>query len=168
MKLQATIAGHQAEIQIRTVGARVIAGIDGRGYELDLQESGANDYLLIHDGRVFECRAEGQPESGRTIEVVVGTSRFAITLTDLKRLRGAASLGAHGDGVARILAPMPGKIVRVLVAVGDHVEVGAGVAVVEAMKMQNEMKAPKAGTIITLNVAPGDTVNGGDVLAVIE
>ncbi len=64
--------------------------------------------------------------------------------------------------------PMPGKVVRVLVAVGSRVEMGAGIAVVEAMKMQNEMKAPKAGTVVSLSVAAGATVNAGDVLAVIE
>jgi biotin carboxyl carrier protein len=63
---------------------------------------------------------------------------------------------------------MPGKVVRVLVAKGESVEAGAGIVVVEAMKMQNEMKAPKAGTVATLNVEVGTTVNGGDVLAVIE
>jgi len=63
---------------------------------------------------------------------------------------------------------MPGKVVRVLVTPGDAVEAGQGLIVVEAMKMQNEMKAPKAGTIIELNAVIGSTVNAGDVLAVIE
>jgi biotin carboxyl carrier protein len=58
--------------------------------------------------------------------------------------------------------------VRVLVAVGAQIEAGAGVVVVEAMKMQNEMKSPKAGTVSAVNVAVGSTVNSGDVLAVIE
>ena len=63
---------------------------------------------------------------------------------------------------------MPGKIVRVLVEAGAQVEAGAGVVVVEAMKMQNEMKAPKAGTVVSIDVQEGATVNAGDVLAVIE
>jgi biotin carboxyl carrier protein len=63
---------------------------------------------------------------------------------------------------------MPGKIVRVLVEVGAQVEAGAGVVVVEAMKMQNEMKSPKAGVIISINAEAGATVNAGDVLAVID
>jgi biotin carboxyl carrier protein len=63
---------------------------------------------------------------------------------------------------------MPGKVVRVLVEVGAHVNAGDSVLVVEAMKMQNEMKAPKAGVIATMNAATGETVNAGDVLAVIE
>jgi len=63
---------------------------------------------------------------------------------------------------------MPGKVVRVLVAEGAEVEAGAGILVVEAMKMQNELKSPRAGVVISVGVAPGDTVNAGDVLAVLE
>jgi biotin carboxyl carrier protein len=63
---------------------------------------------------------------------------------------------------------MPGKVVRVLVALGDQVEAGQGIVVVEAMKMQNEMKAAKAGRVMTLAAAPGATVNAGEILAAIE
>ena len=63
---------------------------------------------------------------------------------------------------------MPGKIVRVLVQAGERVEAGAGIIVVEAMKMQNEMKAPKAGIVVSINAEEGTTVNAGDVLAVVE
>jgi biotin carboxyl carrier protein len=70
--------------------------------------------------------------------------------------------------VAEILAPMPGKVVRVQTEAGASVEKGTGVVVVEAMKMQNEMKSPRAGVVVSINVKPGDTVNAGQVLAVIE
>jgi biotin carboxyl carrier protein len=63
---------------------------------------------------------------------------------------------------------MPGKVVRLLVSVGDHVEVGAGIVVVEAMKMQNEMKSPKAGTLAALPVEVGATVNAGELLQGLE
>jgi biotin carboxyl carrier protein len=63
---------------------------------------------------------------------------------------------------------MPGKVVRVHMEAGASVEKGAGVVVVEAMKMQNEMKSPREGVVVSINVKPGDTVNAGDVLAVIE
>jgi biotin carboxyl carrier protein len=168
MKLHATIDDYQTDIQIRDEGGRVLAEIDERRYELDVHESGASGYLLISNGRVFDCRVEARPESGLTLEVVVGTTRYAITLNDPKRLRSAASASTHAGDGARIIAPMPGKVVRVLVEVGSQVEAGAGIIVVEAMKMQNEMKSPKAGTVIALNIQTGDTVNGGDVLAVIE
>src|SRR5438552_1921934 len=74
----------------------------------------------------------------------------------------------YDDAGSRIVAPMPGKVVRVLVEVGEQVEAGAGIVVVEAIKMKKEMKTPMAGTVVTLNVSAGITVNAGDVLAVIE
>jgi biotin carboxyl carrier protein len=93
---------------------------------------------------------------------------YEVALVDPKRLRSAQSQGGDHTGAAEIVSPMPGKIVRVLVKPGDKVEAGAGVVVVEAMKMQNEMKAPKAGTVVSIEVTEGATVNAGDVLAVIE
>ncbi len=168
MKLHAAIADYQTDIQIREDGGRVFAEIDGRRYELEVHESDQNGYVLISNGQVFNCRVEGRPDSGKEIDVIVGTTSYPIVLTDPKRLSGAAPASAHGDDAARIVAPMAGKVVRVMVEVGARVEVGDGIIVVEAMKMQNEMKSPKAGTVIALNIQTGATVNGGDVLAVIE
>jgi biotin carboxyl carrier protein len=168
MKLHAVIETHQTEIQITDDGGRVSAEVDGRRYELDVHESSSNRYMLISNGQVFDCRVEGRPESGKQIDVVVGTRNYALTLTDPKRLSSATSASAHGDDTARIVAPMPGKVVRVLVQVGGQVAAGDGLLVVEAMKMQNEMKSPKAGTVIALNAQTGATVNAGDLLAVVE
>jgi biotin carboxyl carrier protein len=168
MKLHAVIADYQTDIEIRDDAGVVFAEIDGRRYELDVHESGRNGYVLTSNGQVFNCRVEGRPDSGKEIEVIVGTTSYPIVLTDPKRLSGDASASAHGDDAARIVAPMAGKVVRVMVEVGARVEVGDGIIVVEAMKMQNEMKSPKAGTVIALNVQTGATVNGGDVLAVVE
>ncbi len=168
MKLQATVGEFNTDVALDVDGARVVATVGERKYQLQLHRSAASEFLLSSDGRVFNCRIEGQPASGRAVEVVVGSNRRAVTLTDPKRLRGADSAGAHAGGAAIVTAPMPGKVVRVMVEVGAAVEAGAGLLVVEAMKMQNEMKSPKAGTVATLNVEVGATVNGGDVLVVIE
>lgn len=168
MKLRVRIDDYQTDIQIRDDGGLVVADIDHRRYELEVHESDATSYLLISNGEVFDCRVEGRPESGQPVEVIVGATHYAVTLTDPKRLSSSGSATAHGDDAARIIAPMPGKVVRILVAAGSQVEAGDGILVVEAMKMQNEMKSPKAGTVIALNVQTGVTVNGGDVLAIIE
>src|SRR5260370_7547726 len=143
MKLYATIADYQTDVRIKDEGPRVFAQIDNRRYELDVHESAAGRYLLIADGLVFNCQVEGRPESGKQVDVVVGTAQYSVTLTDPKRLRSAAGLVGHGDDVARIVAPMPGKVVRILVAIGDQVNPGAGLVVVEAIKMQNTTKTPK-------------------------
>lgn len=167
MRLDANVGGHPSAVSIRMEEPRVFADIDDRKYEVEVHQTGSG-YLIVFEGLVFECRVDGVPLSGKDIDVFVGPSHYVVTLTDPKRLRGAATAGAQADGVARILAPMPGKVVRVLAEQGSEVEAGAGILVVEAMKMQNEMKSPKAGTIVAMNVEVGATVNGGDVLAVIE
>jgi biotin carboxyl carrier protein len=168
MKLHATIADYQTEILIQDDGARVAFEIDGRGYTLDVRASGDSGYVMIADGAVFDCRVDGRPDSGKPIRVIVGTTEYSVTLIDPKRLRGTSGAVAHADEAAHIVAPMPGKVVRLLVSVGDQVEAGAGIVVVEAMKMQNEMKSPKAGTLAALHVELGATVNAGDTLAVVE
>ena len=168
MKLHATIADYQTDILIQEDGSRVSAEIDGRDYTLEVRESGAGGYLLIAGSHVYDCRVDGRPDSGKPSAVIVGTTEYSVTLIDPKRLRGTSGAVAHADEAARMVAPMPGKVVRLLVSVGDHVDAGAGIVVVEAMKMQNEMKSPKAGTVAALHVEVGATVNAGDVLAVVE
>ena len=168
MKLHAKVGHYESDVNIRIEGSRVFAAIDDRTYELDLQRSVDKRLLLVTAGRVFDCGIAGNIESGLPVDVSVGTQHYAITLADPRRLRSANTAGALAGGVARITAPMPGKVVRVLVEAGAEVEAGDGILVVEAMKMQNEMKSPRAGTVVTLSVVVGATVNGGDVLAVIE
>ena len=168
MKLHATTGDYQTDILIQDDGSRVYAEIDGRGYTLEVRESGVGGYVLMAGGNVFDCRVDGRADTGKPIAVNVAATEYSVTLTDPKRLRGASGALAHADEAARIVAPMPGKVVRVLVSLGDQVEAGTGIVVVEAMKMQNEMKSPKAGTLTALHVAVGATVNAGDVLAVIE
>lgn len=168
MRLHAEFTGSTHAIDLQRTGSRAIAQIDNRRYELDVRETRSGIYVLMVDDQIFECRVEGLPESGQPVDVAVGTTHYSITLTDPKRLRGAQSAGAQTDGSARIVAPMPGRVVRVLVEVGSHVAAGAGVVVVEAMKMQNELKSPKAGVVASLNTETGAAVNAGDVLVVIE
>jgi biotin carboxyl carrier protein len=167
MRLDTEVDGRKSAVTIRQEGQRVIADVDGRGYQLEFREC-AGEYMFIWEGRVFTCRVAKGVESGREVEVSVGATRYAIVISDPKRLRTATAGGAQAGGAAQIVAPMPGKVVRVLVKVGDQVDAGSGILAVEAMKMQNEMKSPKMGTVAALNVKEGMTVNGGDVLAVIE
>src|SRR5947199_2860732 len=163
MKLQAIISDSQVDLEIRRQGSRLFATVDGRNYELELKRGLDQAYLMVDDGKVFECRVDGRLESGGQVDVIVGANRHAITLIDPRRLRSASGAGAHGEGAARIVAPMPGKVVRLLVAAAQEVEAGQGIVVIEAMKMQNEMKSPKTGTIVSINVAVGATVNSGDL-----
>jgi biotin carboxyl carrier protein len=168
MKLHARVGDYEGDVDISVQGTRVLACLDDRTYEINLQRSGGDALLLMTYGRVFDCRVDGLVESGLPVDVSVGTQSYAITLADPRRLRSAVATGALAGGVARITAAMPGKVVRVMVAAGAEVAAGDGIVVVEAMKMQNEMKSPRAGKVLAVNVEVGATVNGGDVLAVIE
>ena len=151
MKLRVIIGETVHEVELELDGGRVSARIGARSYELEAREIEHGTYLFFVGNRVREVRVDER------IEII-----------DPKRLRSGQNSGGHHHGVAQIVAPMPGKVVRVHVEAGATVEKGAGVIVVEAMKMQNEMKSPRAGVVVSVNVKPGDTVNAGDVLAVLD
>jgi biotin carboxyl carrier protein len=162
MKLGAQIDDHTYEVDIKRDGNHISASVDGRQYELEASEPESGVYLFKHENRVFEVYVS--PDG----MVNIGGHQLEVKISDPKRLRGVRGEAEHGDGTAEIKTAMPGKIVRILVAEGDAVEKGDGVIVVEAMKMQNEMKAPKAGVVKQIGVKEGDTVNAGDILATIE
>jgi biotin carboxyl carrier protein len=168
IKLKADINGKQHDINLERGDKAVTADIDGRVYEVGVGNPEKGDYLIRHGNQVFACRIEASGKQGSTLAVSVRGSDYEIQIIDPKRSRGVQTGGGHDHGSAHIIASMPGKVVRLLVEVGAQVEAGAGIVVVEAMKMQNEMKAPKAGVVISLNATPGATVNAGDVLAEIE
>jgi len=151
VKLKAIIGETEQELLLQIVEGRVQARIGARRYDIEAREIDNGSYLLFVGDRVVEFRVDDR-----------------IKIVDPKRLRSGQNSTGHHHGVAQIVAPMPGKVVRVHVEAGATVEKGAGVIVVEAMKMQNEMKSPRAGVVVSLNVKPGDTVNAGDVLAVLE
>jgi biotin carboxyl carrier protein len=168
MKLKAQLSGTDHEVSLSLAGGVATVEVDERHYDLQVRELAPGEYLLISGSRVYKCRVDRKRDVGETFTVVLGGQNQEVNIIDPKRLRSAQSAGAHHSGAAEIISPMPGKIVRVLVEAGANVEEGAGVVVVEAMKMQNEMKAPKAGVVVSVNAEAGATVNAGDVLAVIE
>jgi biotin carboxyl carrier protein len=171
MKLKAQLSGNDHEVSLRFANGRMEVDVDGRHYDLEVRELARGEYLLINRLKVYKCRIQQHRDplsTGEAFEVVLRGRNYEVALVDPKRLRSAQSSGGHHTGAAEIVSPMPGKIVRVLVKPGDQVEAGAGVIVVEAMKMQNEMKAPKAGTVVSIETEEGATVKAGDVLAIIE
>jgi biotin carboxyl carrier protein len=140
--------------------------VDGRAMSVDVRllEPGVMS-LLIADpdaqGRQYRCVLDGDG-------VVIGGRRYGFEVEDPRSLQGRRGTGAGTDGPRPVKAPMPGRVVRVLVKVGMEVEEGQGVVVIEAMKMQNELKAPKAGRVVRVGAVVGDTVGSGDVLVVVE
>jgi biotin carboxyl carrier protein len=168
MKLQAETGDEKHEIEIKHAAGKVFASVGGREYELEVSEPEPNVYLLKNEGKIFEAFVSPQQKAGDPFQVQIGRHSLDIKLIDPKRLRGTVDNAEHGDGAAEIRTAMPGKVVRILVERGAAIEKGDGVLVVEAMKMQNELKSPKAGTVKDIRVEEGSTVAAGDVLAVIE
>ncbi|PYS91165.1 MAG: acetyl-CoA carboxylase biotin carboxyl carrier protein subunit [Acidobacteria bacterium] len=168
MKLTAELAGTEHALELERDGVRVVATVDDRRYEIEARAIEPGIYLLQAGGRVYECRVGHAQATSDTTEVQIGSQVFQIALSDPKRLRHTAAAGAQAAGRAQVLAAMPGKVVRVIVTEGAQVEAGDALLVVEAMKMQNEMKSPKSGTVVELHATAGATVNAGDVLVVVE
>jgi len=144
--------------------------VDGRPVEIDPQnlesvkEVERGVYSVLVEGRSFEVRAVSMPDG---LHVHVGGRQFSVEVRD-PRDASRLSRAATGSGRQNISTPMPGKVVRMLVGEGDAVEAGQGLVVVEAMKMQNEMKASRAGRVVEVRVRGGETVGAGDTLVVLE
>jgi biotin carboxyl carrier protein len=167
MKFQAETPGGKHEIQIRKEDGKVFASVDDREYELEVSEPEPGVYLFKHEGRILEASVS-RGSAGDPTRVRLGSNEIEVKLIDPKRLRGAGADAEHADGLVEIKTAMPGKVVSVLLAAGNTVEKGDGVLVVEAMKMQNELKSPKAGVIKEVRVTEGAAVSAGDILATIE
>ena len=165
MKLKAIVGEREEELLLKIGDGHVSAAIGDRVYDLDVRQIEPDGYMFFLNTNVHECRVSA---SNSTFEVSIHGRNYSVTIVDPKRLRSGQNSDRHHHGVAEILAPMPGKVVRVQTETGSTVEKGAGVIVVEAMKMQNEMKSPRDGVVVSIKVKAGDTVNAGDVLAVIE
>jgi len=107
------------------------------------------------------------PAGAGELLVTLGGRMTSVTVNGRRSGHGGDA-GAHGTGAVSIVAPMPGRVIRVLVAPGDEVAARQAVIVVEAMKMENELRAPKAGRVKEIGVTAGTSVEAGRVLAVIE
>ena len=138
--------------------------VDGREVEVDAVLARPNVLSLRLGNAVFEVKCE---RVGADIHIWVGSQRFAAEIRDPRSLRGRVRAG-DDEGPKKLTAPMPGKVVRLLLRQGSAVDAGGGVVVVEAMKMQNEVKSPKKGTVQKILVTEGAAVNAGDVLAIVE
>ena len=167
MKLKAEVNDQEVDLTFEDSGEQLNVEIDGRRYELRVHTTGDNSYLLFHNSKVYDCRVENVAQSRESFNVILRNRRHTVNVIDPRRLRTDENSDRHHHGPTEIAAQMPGKVVRVLVEAGAHVEKGSGIIVVEAMKMQNEMKSPRDGIVVAINVQPGDTVNAGEVLATV-
>jgi biotin carboxyl carrier protein len=139
--------------------------LDGRPEAVDTVFVEPDVLSLLLDGRSYRVLLDSRADGNA---VVLGERRIPYTAVDPRSLRSRPGLESKETSSTSIAAHMPGRVVRVLVEPGDRVEAQQGVIVVEAMKMQNELKAPRSGVVAQIPVAAGATVQSGQVLVVIE
>ena len=141
--------------------------LDGQAVAVDAVESAPGTYSILLDGHAVEASVSDDG-SDEGLLVRCSDANFRVRVSDPRSWRGARHTLLEAHGPQRILAPMPGKVVRVLVGAGDQVEAGRGLIVVEAMKMQNEIRSPKSGKVEKIFVKEGQAVNAGEVLAWVD
>jgi len=164
MKRVLTIGGQDVAIEILAPAPLCRFRFDGGSQREALVETPeAGVYSVLLEGRSYEAYVETGPAG---LVVSIEGYRFEIGIRDPRQWSRLAA-GHRGEAVQTIASPMPGKVVRVLVAMGDEVEPGQGIVVVEAMKMQNEMKANRAGKVVSLPAKEGAAVAAGEILATV-
>ena len=157
MKRRVTVNGRSGKIEIG--GSRLRYQRDD-GVVIEGEFSLEGTSVLLNERSYRVSRGTGK-------EIWVNGRLFSMEVFDPRDLRPGQGSTAN-QGRQEIAASMPGKIIRVLVAAGDAVEEGQGLVVVEAMKMQNEMKSPKAGRVVEVRARPDATVGAGEILVVVE
>ena len=166
MRYTAILDGEEKVIEItpRDNGYRLTIG--EKTLDVDAVRLQGCAVSLIAGTRSYRCDIDPGKE-GR-IAVLVNETTYPLEILDERKLRLRRAAGTFSlEGPQRIDAPMPGKVTRVLVKVGDEVQEGQGLVVVEAMKMENELKSPKAGKVAELHAVEGATVESGAKLVVV-
>jgi biotin carboxyl carrier protein len=166
MKFEVQISGKTRTVELQYNSDRWQISLDGAALDADAIEISPNVFSVLVNGESYEVRIAVANDSKLTLQT--RHHEFVAEVVDPRAWRGRHHGAVEAQGRQEIVAPMPGKVVRVLVKAGDKVEAGQGLLVVEAMKMQNEVRSPKTGTVERLLAREGHAVNAGEVLAWIE
>ena len=165
MKFEVRIDSRACIVELDRDADRWQISIDGRAVDADALEIAPGIFSILLDGKSHEVRVTPTPAGALTLHTA--HHEFTAEVIDPRAWRGRRHGALEAEGRQQILAPMPGKIIRVLVQTGEKVDAGQGLLVVEAMKMQNEIRSPKSGTVERLLVKEGQPVNAGEVLCVV-
>ena len=166
MKCEVKIGDKTRVVELTRQGDAWSVSLDGKPVQAEALEVSPNTYSILMDGRSYEICVAPRPDGNLTL--LTGPLELTAEIADPRAWRGRKHGGVEAEGRQQIVAPMPGKVVRLLVAEGDKVEAGQGLFVVEAMKMQNEIRSPKSGTVESLKVKEGQPVNAGEILAFVS
>ena len=164
MKIKVTIQGTRRSVELTHPGDGPRWEIDGKSLEADAIEVSPGIYSVLVDGKSVEVRIE---RIGAQLRVVANGKEYPAAIENPRELRKNRAGATQIEGRQDVMAPMAGKVIRTLVKTGDEVQSGQGLLIVEAMKMQNEIRSPKAGRIEQVTVVEGQTVNPGDIVVVV-
>jgi len=172
MKFEIEIQGRLRTIELEPGAApsQYRVSLDGQPLEVEACLLCPGVLSIIINGRSHRVVLEGDafPGNGSDSAIFLDGMRLSYRVEEQRSLKARRAHTGGADGPKVIKASMPGRVVRILVEPGEAVKANQGVVVIEAMKMQNELKSPKAGTVVEMRVASGDTVTAGDVLAIIN
>jgi len=154
-------------VDIEEIGRSLYrVAVDGSEFLVDGKKTGRTNYSLIVDNRSFEVEVDITEDEYR---VLVDGRSYHVHLVDERRMRlGGLQSGIQLQGRQKVSVPMPGKVIAVLVSEGDKVERGQGLVIVEAMKMENEVRCPINGEVKEVRVKAGDSLEAGATLMVVE
>ena len=165
MSLEIRIAGSRRRVELRREGDRYLGRAGERTVEAEVLERGPSSLLIRLGDRTFDVTCDSR---GSRHFLDFGSHQVAVEILDPLRDGSDSGPGGEAPGKTEVRAAMPGKVVSVKVRIGDQVDRGQGLIVLEAMKMENEVPAPRTGTITAVTVEAGQTVETGTLLATVE
>jgi biotin carboxyl carrier protein len=164
--LEGTTGKREHLVELQREGESFRVFLDGQAVEADLIKVAANSISILFAGQSFEVHVTPMLEGN--LKLQSGPHEFVAEVQDPRAWRSRKQGRPQAEGRQQVLAPMPGKVIRLLVQEGETVEAGQGLVVIEAMKMQNEIRSPKKGRVERLLAKEGQTVNAGEVLAWVD
>jgi biotin carboxyl carrier protein len=166
VKYEVLLAGETHVVELSRVDGAWKISLDGKELEASVLEVAPHTFSVLLNGESHQIRVA--PRTDGTLTLYTSLAEYPAEVSDPRIWRGRRHGALEAEGRQQITAPMPGKIVRLLVSEGDQVEAGQGLLVVEAMKMQNEIRSPKKGKVEKLLAKENQAVNVGDILAWVE
>lgn len=166
MKYEVLVAGELRIVALSRADDAWKISLDGKELQASVVEVAPHTFSVLLHGQSHQIRIV--PRADGTLTLHTGLAEYPGEVSDPRVWRGRRHGALEAEGRQQITAPMPGKVVRLLVSVGDSVQAGQGLLVVEAMKMQNEIRSPKNGKVEKLLAKENQAVNAGDILAWVE
>jgi len=166
VKYEVLLSGKKRIVELAQTDGAWQVTLDGQSLDASAVEIAPNVFSVLLNGQSHQIRVAPRPDG--TLTLHTGLAEYAVEVSDPRSWSGRRHGALQAEGRQHVTAPMPGKVVRFLVAEGDTVEAGQGLLVVEAMKMQNEIRSPKRGKVQKLLAKEGQAVNAGEVLVWVE